>query len=278
MGVVRTCVQGGFVLALCAAGISSLLDDPAVEASEAARSEAAPIERDALTGLWSRFERKAEGGPLRFWYFHGDGKGLYRYGRVGLNTTNSFDYRIVDDRLELYFRKTGQLYSLPFRIERDASGDEWLTIDGDPKEPGARYKKERQGMSRVEPLAMSSDDPGGRIWIDYRNFATGGAGFHMYQLNAPALDGRGIGWYHEGDFDDWSTESLTYRIDGDHLELFFDLREEPNVTHFTMGEDERGQRWLELQRDPRDFWAPHRFLDGGESFGGAEVWHWITAH
>ena len=45
------------------------------------------------------------------------------------------------------------------------------------------------------------------IWIDYRNLATGGAEFHMYQLAATAIDGRGGGWFHRGDFDDWSTES-----------------------------------------------------------------------
>lgn len=284
--LVRTCVQGGLLVALCAAGVAGAIDELALDAPgdvvsrESAVAE--PAMADELTGLWSRYERKAEGGPIRFWYFHGNGKGLYRYGKVGLNTTNSFDYRVVDGQLELEFRKTGDVHRIGFEIRRDENGDAWLSLADDPKEPGARYRKERGGMSHGEVATSSSPGPGGRLWIDYRNFATGGAGFHMYQLNQPAIDGRGIGWYHEGDFDDWSTESLTYRIDGDHLELFFDLREEPTVTHFTTGmdggTDDEAHRWLELQRDPRDFWATHRFLDGGASFGGAEVWHWVTSH
>lgn len=231
---------------------------------------------EALTGLWSRFESKAEGGPIRFWYFHGNGKGLYRYGKVGLNTTNSFDYAVEDGKLVLDFRKTGERHVLGFSVETDDEGDQWLAIDDDPKEPGARYKKERGGMGHADLQSeMSSDGPGGRMWIDWKNFATGGGGFQMYQLNDAAIDGRGIGWYHEGDFDDWSTESLTYRIDGDHLELFFDLREEPAMSHFEIRQDDDG-RWLELAEDPRDFWAPHRYRDGGKSFGSAHAWHFVV--
>src|SRR5688500_11092207 len=61
-----------------------------------------------LAGIWWRYERGVEGDPVRFYYFHGDGKGLYRYGRVGLTNTNSFDYDVEDTHLVLRFRKTGE--------------------------------------------------------------------------------------------------------------------------------------------------------------------------
>src|SRR5690606_40901007 len=112
----------------------------------------------------------------------------------------------------------------------------YLTLHGDPEEPGARYRKVEsdldfaalarpQSEPEVEPTGAANI--GDRIWIDYRSFATGGAEFHMYQLGKTAIDGRGVGWLHRGDFDDWSTESLTYRIAGDELALLIDLREEP---------------------------------------------------
>jgi hypothetical protein len=222
---------------------------------------------DPLRGLWMRYEGRGEGDPLRFWYFHGDGKGLYRYGKVGLANTHSFDYSVAPSgAVSLRFRKRGEAHTLAATIEQDGQGT-WLRFDEDPREPGARYRK-------VETDLRSADTPvpkasiGDRIWIDYRNLATGGAEFHMYQLAATAIDGRGVGWFHRGDFDDWSTESLTYRIDGDRLELFFDLRQEAGYTGFRIVEGERG-RELWLDEDPRDYWAPHRYRDGGKSFGSA---------
>lgn len=238
------------------------------------------LEADPLRGLWTRYASRAEGAPLRFWYFHGDGKGLYRYGRVGLANTHSFDYEVEGggDELELglRFRKRGEAHELRAVIERDAEGQTWLVLRGDPREPGARYRRVESSLDftalaranpssseeQTEPAAAGLGD---RIWIDYRNFATGGSGFHMYQLAKTAIDGRGVGWFHSGDFDDWSTESLTYRIDGDRLELFFDLREEPNSTRFRIVGTGEG-RELVLDEDPRDFWAAHRYRDGGRSF------------
>jgi hypothetical protein len=272
--VPRTCVNFALMASFCVGAAWVALD-----ATPTHEPVAVPDARESstkLTGLWTRYERSAEGDPIRFWYFHGDGKGLYRYGRVGYNATNSFDYRVVDGGVELYFRKTGKRHLSKFAIEADGEGAQWLSFAADPKEPGARYRKARGGMDDDGHSSSSSGGPGGRIWIDHRNFATGGNGFRMYQLNDAAIDGRGIGWYHEGDFDDWTTESLTYRIDADHLELYFDLREEPTLTHFQLTTDDEQRRWLELQEDPRGFGAESQFLDGGKSFGSAHAWHAVT--
>lgn len=237
-------------------------------------------QEDPLRGLWMRYEGRGEGDPLRFWYFHGDGKGLYRYGKVGLANTHSFDYALTGTDaqaadgngpidLSLRFRKRGEAHTLIATIDEDGQGT-WLSFTGDPREPGARYRKVESDLD-FESAALPEDGGtgiGDRMWIDYRNLATGGAEFHMYQLAATAIDGRGVGWFHRGDFDDWSTESLTYRIAGDRLELFFDLREEPNSTGFRVVEGEHG-RELWLDADPRDYWAAHRYRDGGRSFRSA---------
>ena len=156
-----------------------------------------------------------------------------------------------------------------------------MILRGDPREPGARYLRVdadadfaglgeamRGEATRGAPGELARADLGDRLWIDYRNHATGGAGFHLYQFAKTSLDGRGIGWFHRGDFDEWSTESLTYRISGERIELYFDLREEPSSTVFHLSEGEQGRELL-LDSDPRDFWAPHRYRDGGRSFDSA---------
>lgn len=237
------------------------------------------VQADALTGLWTRYADRGEGDPLRFWYFHGDGKGLYRYGKVGLAHTHSFDYSVDGDRVTLRFRKSGERHVTRAQIEDDGHGQTWLRFEDDPREAGARYRRVASDLDLAEVAAdwwgaqaeaESGPGVGDRIWIDYRNYATGGAGFHMYQLAATAIDGRGVGWFHHGDFDDWTTESLTYRLDGGEIELFFDLREEPNRTAFSLDDGPDG-RVLELRADPRDFWATHRYRDGGRSFGGSHA-------
>ncbi|WP_146661739.1 hypothetical protein [Enhygromyxa salina] len=251
-----------------------LLDSAPREAASTA-SEAPARAEDPLRGLWTRYETRGEGEPLRFWYFHGDGKGLYRYGKVGLANTHSFDYSVEPAGrhvgVSLQFRKRGDAHALTAVLEQDARGQTFMTLRGDPYEPGARYRKVESDLDGFEPPARSQPDQasgiGDRLWIDYRNLATGGAEFHMYQLAATAIDGRGVGWFHRGDFDNWSTESLTYRIIGDRIELFFDVREEPNSTAFHVNDGDHG-RTLVLAQDPRDFWATHAYRDGGRSFGG----------
>jgi hypothetical protein len=228
---------------------------------------------DALAGLWTRFEGKSLGDPLRFWYFHGDGHGLLRYGRVGSAATRSFDYVVGDGHLELTFRKTGERQVLAFTVEQEG-GERWLVLEDEPREPGARYRWRRGPLGGHED-ARGQGGPGDRVWIDWRNFASGGGGFSMYQLGPAAIDGRGLGWFHRGDFDDWTTESLRYRVDGDALELEFELRGESARTTFSIAGDGT-ERSIELAEDPRDFGAPHRYRDGGRSFSG-HAWHGVTA-
>jgi len=240
-----------------------------------------------LQGLWSRYEPGGEGERVRFYYFHGDGKGLYRYGRVGLSNTHSFDYEVRDGQLVLDFRKTGEHHEVRFTLdpgEPGASRDA-LTLHDDPREAGpTRYVRqpaagsamEASASPRLAPEASASEAsasdgpaPAGRMWIDLRDYATGGRGFTMYQLRPAGIDGRGTGWFHRGDFDDWSTEAMTYRIVGDRLELHFTIADERGATTFGVETDAEGSRWLALDDDPRDFWHAHRYLDMGPSFGAA---------
>jgi hypothetical protein len=222
-----------------------------------------------LAGIWWRYERGLEGDPVRFYYFHGDGKGLYRYGRVGLTNTNSFDYDVEDTHLVLRFRKTGEVHRVPFTVERKDDRD-WLVLADDPREPGgARYFREQPGP--IDPHEVA---PGGHMWIDHKPYATGGAGFALYQFRPAGIDGRGVGWFHRGDFDDWETESLVYRIGDDAIELWFTLRDEHAVTPFTVRNTE--PRMLHLGDDPRDFWHPHDYVDIGKSFGQVPLGVQIT--
>jgi hypothetical protein len=273
----NTSACGLIGLALCVPMLVALVDTQESVPGSAVVEHAE--QTDPLRGMWMRYDSRGEGDPLRFWYFHGDGKGLYRYGKVGLANTHSFDYALlgtdaVQDGpvdLSLRFRKRGEAHTLIATIDKDGQGT-WLSFTGDPREPGARYRKVESDLdfesATSAQVSASGSAIGDRLWIDYRNLATGGAEFHMYQLAETAIDGRGVGWFHRGDFDDWSTESLTYRIDGDRLELFFDLREEPNTTGFRVVEGENG-RELWLDADPRDYWAAHRYRDGGRSFRSA---------
>jgi hypothetical protein len=215
-----------------------------------------------LAGIWWRYERGVEGDRMRFYYFHGDGKGLYRYGRVGLTNTNSFDYDVEEHTLVLRFRKTGEVHRVPFSVEREGERD-WLVLEDDPREPGgAKYFREQPGP--IDPHTADVP-PAGHMWIDHRNYATGGGGFALYQFRPAGIDGRGVGWFHRGDFDDWETESLVYRIGDDAIELWFTLRDEHAVTPFEVRATQ--PRVLHLGDDPRDFWHPHEYVDIGKSFG-----------
>lgn len=235
-------------------------------------------DRDGLAlvrGIWWRYEGVSLGDPVRFYYFHGDGKGLYRYGRVGYTNTHSFDYDIEGDRIVMRFRKSGQRHTVPFRIEGDAEGRarDWLVLVDDPREHGAaRYFRHqgREGGPRDVEQAMATDAslPSGRMWMDQAQYATGGMGFSFYQLREHGIDGRGTGWHHRGDFDDWSTESLTFRAYGNLIEFYFPLRDERFTTRFSLRE-EGERRVLTLAADPRDFWHGHAYLDVGASFGTA---------
>lgn len=240
---------------------------------EAAESCQATPPKDALEGLWSRYEPGGLGAPVRFYYFHGDGNGLYRYGKVGYTNTNSYNYEVKGDQLELCFRKTGVCHNVKFKIEQDKNaGREWLTIEGDPREPGARYYRQRDPVSvDGAPLSfeVQPDDKKERVdgymWIEQLKYKTGGMGFAIYQFKEAGIDGRGTGWFHQGDFNDWSTESLTYRLYQNKMELWFDLREETATTSFLLSGKDKEAR-LSLGEDPRNFWLSRTFIKMGKSF------------
>jgi hypothetical protein len=275
----RTCcssalvaLYGALVLAVPVC-LAPMQFDPApvsVHPDEVRAPTGDPEATRALAGIWWRYEAGVEGDPVRFYYFHGDGKGLYRYGRVGLTNTNSFDYEVQGDTLSLRFRKTGERHSVRFRIEREG-GRDWMVLQDDPREPGStRYFRESdrtvRGPAPQHPEPGLGPAPAGHMWIDQTPYATGGYAFSLYQFRPAGIDGRGTGWHHRGDFDDWSTESLVYRIVGDTIELTFPLREGRHVTRFEIiGEGD--DRKMFMASDPRDFWHPHTYRDIGVSFG-----------
>jgi hypothetical protein len=237
-----------------------------------------------VAGLWTRWpDSKADGDPVRFWFFHPEGIGLYRYGKIGLNTTNSFDWRVLDgDTLELRFRKTGEVVRTKFAVK---GGDtRSLRMVNDPREPApvdyvfipppaqATFAPDVfDDVGDVPTLEASGKVPG-RLWIDQARFATGGMAFSLYQLRDAAIDGRGVGWHHIGDYDDWSTEALTFRYspsscksDG-QLELSFTVRGEHAITPAIQKTNGKATD-LVLTQDPRSFWQSRTYHDGGPSFG-----------
>lgn len=236
----------------------------------------------ALAGMWWwKSLPGLDGSDVGFYYFHGDGKGLYRYGKVGLVNTHSFDYDVRDGTLVLEFRKTGVRHELPFAVESEGAID-WLTLDYDPETQthGARYFRDQPGPIAPHPAPDQATDhvagsnlgqpPAGHMWIDLERYATGGIGFHMYQFRPAGIDGRGVGWFHRGDFDDWTTEAFTYRIAGAQVSMHFTLADRSEVSGFSV--DPEKPRTLRFEADPSDFWHPHAYLDMGVSFGSASAW------
>ena len=233
---------------------------------------------EALKGLWSRYDGRTDGTPLRFYYFHDDGIGLYRYGRVGLNNTHSYHYAADGTALTLTFNKTGTVVKTPYQIVEE----DWrqvLLVQQDPYEPGVgRYVKEMGPMADHVDVDTAKDRAKGpgfdRMWMHVDAFRNGGIEFSIYQFKEPALDGRGVGWHHRGDFDNWSTETLFYRKDGDRLALYFPQRDEQASSTMTLTATD-GRRTLSLGSDPRNYWQSSTFVDGGRAFG---VSHEATQH
>lgn len=262
----------GAALVTAAGGWLASINDACAPVCDPVSDEFEAAQREPLTGVWWRHAPGVTGDPVRFYYFHGDGTGLYRYGQVGHTYTHSFDYRIgADDRLRLVFRKTGQAHDVQFDLS-PGDGRDWLTLHDDPREPApVRYFRlaDREAPRDVAAAADLGPAPAGHMWLDLQRYATGGQGFYFYQLRPAGIDGRGVGWFHRGDFDDWSTESLSYRIvdDPPQLELHFELTDTTVTTPMTL-EGTGTDRTLTLQADPRDFGQQHRYRDAGRSFGG----------
>lgn len=275
---------GGYLIAALS-GVALLLSDSRVESTSVTCIERsgtpAPMvaHRRAsphpIVGLWQRTPAHAEGDPIEFYYFHGNGHGIYRYGRVGLTNTHSFRYQATGDRLSLTFRKTGEHHGDIGFAMRGEDGDVWLELDADPRaqgRPERYFRVEREGHTQVCPPPVDEVESqhaglGGRLWGEEVNYKTGGMGFAIYQLQPQTIDGRGVGWFHRGDYDEWTTEALTYRQRGDHLVLHFLLRGDSvdsaiSVTH-PQGDEARE---LAIDVDPRDFWHRHEYVDMGPTF------------
>lgn len=241
------------------------------------------ISPEALLGLWAQADGKTPSAPLRFYYFHTGGKGLYRYGQVGYNQTHSFDWSIDGSELRLVFRKTGEKAATKVELSGNAKA-RTLTMLTDPRGDGVGRYVERKSNLDEGPLVLgsdsspASDDPRaveGRLWMDYTRYATGGSGFVMYQLSKHACvselvaDSESsswrLGWYHRGDFDDWSTENLCYRADAGTLQLQFPVRGDRAQSTIGWSQD-KGKRVLTLDHDPRNFFHRTRLVDSGPSF------------
>ena len=237
------------------------------------------VDPEAVLGLWTQFDSKAPADEMRFYYFHKGGKGLYRYGQVAYNQTHSFDWSVDGNELKLLFRKSGERAKTV--IELGGSGNaRTITLEKDPRGPG-KVKYTRRPANLDEETLMipalerlhdkpTASGPAGRMWIDLRRYATGGAGFRFYQLSdhgCPGRPGSQLGWYHLGDGDDWTTETLCYRFESGVFQLHFEARNEDAKSRFDHRKDARQDHMsLELARDPRNFLHQSLFIDAGPSF------------
>jgi hypothetical protein len=229
-----------------------------------------------LHGLWSKYSVEdtqialgdsAEdmNAPVRFYYFHPDGIGLYRYGRVGLNNTHSYDYTTSDKGIHFRFRKTGEQSIAPYSLET-VDGVDVLTFHQDPRETAAtRYVKVRAPLAMNPAPPAPAKDSFGRMWTNLEQFKTGGMGFAIYQMHDPSAAGDGQGWFHKGDFDVWSTERLRYKRQESHLTFSFSLQGDPFRTSFSQKKTDVGNVLI-LDVDPRNYWHRQIYLDGGKSF------------
>jgi hypothetical protein len=256
-------VYGAAVLAVPILATSSPVPVAApVVAPSPESGREAEREPDPLVGIWAEPVVAGED-RVRFYYFHGDGHGLYRYGRRASTFTNSFDYTIDGDVIALEFRKTGIAWRVPFAIERDGAGHDRLVLAEDPRGEGRGvYVRTRRDPVEHDAAGVGV---GGRMWLDRTPYATGGYGFALYQMRPAGIDGRGTGWFHRGDFDDWSTESLVYRMTGDRIELVFEATGERHDSRFAVEPGDPAH--FVLAADPRDWWHTHRYVDMGPSFG-----------
>lgn len=217
-------------------------------------------EERALLGLWQASQPAADGDPVRFYYFHDGGIGLVRYGKMGLTYTRTFHWKQSGSLLELSFIKTGETHRVRFQLEASQTV---LHLPEDPAFPGDhRYRRDTR--PRME-AAGRQPHPLARLWIERTKDRRGASGFRMYQLEAPSLDGRGIGWFHEGDMAEWSTETLSYRRTGATMELFFPVRGERARSPIRL-EGTGTSRTLTLDVDPRNYWHARTYRDGGPGF------------
>lgn len=214
----------------------------------------------SMEGLWERADLP-EDDDVRFYYFHSGGIGLYRYGKTGLNHTYMFSWSLERDQLSINVSKSGKRHEM--RVIRGGSGnDAWIELQSDPWEDG------RSVRYVLRPAAGPKSADFGRMWSHTEVDARGPNGFAMYQFQEPDAQGRGTGWFHVGDFDAWSTESLTYARDAGRLTIGFDLLRQRTTTAYRIRQH-GDLRLLQLDRDPRGYWQRRTFVDRGPSFAAA---------
>lgn len=236
---------------------------------EATPGEAAPqvplaecphAQRSKIHGIWEAAPAKETGDLVRFYYFHPGDIGLVRFGRLGLTYTKRFHYQLEGDALTLVFDATNRHETTKLKWEKGA-----LVMEKDPTFEGTRRYEKARHQASVAPLKR--DHPLARLWMDVQGGPDGGKVFHMYQLQAPTIDGRGVGWYHEGNMAEWSTETLSYRARGGQLELTFPVRHTRESTPMEMKPGKgKTPGAMVLAEDPRNFWHARTYLDAGPGF------------
>ena len=231
-------------------------------------SNDAPRPAERIRGMWSKFTPGNDTDPTRFYYFHDGGIGLFRYGKRGLNQTNSYTYQVDDKTIRFRMVKSGDVFESEYSVDKEGNAT-WLTIKRDPRMGGEQRYKYVPAPAKVGygyGANADKDHPFARLWIQTSKDSKGQETFRLYQLEAPTLDGRGIGWYHEGNYEDWTTEALSYRKTDGKLELYFPVRDERITTRMNEGRGQDGKRFIHLAEDPRNFWHPRSYKDGGPGF------------
>jgi len=226
-----------------------------------------PARRTELAGLWERTDLP-EKDDVRFYFFHPSGIGLYRFGKLGLNHTHMFRYVQAGSKLAIVFSRSGEHHELT--VSRRKQGDAvFLTMSEDPREQGQSMTYRRRTMPSDASERLDAEATGfNRMWIHLLRSQKGADAFAMYQFQKPDASGRGHGWFHHGDYDEWTTESLEYVKRGKTLELNFELMKQQTQTRFEVRRSADG-RMLALERDPRGFWQRRVFMDQGPSFAMA---------
>jgi hypothetical protein len=229
--------------------------------------------RAKLRGIWDRVET-GNGPPVQFYYFHTDDNGLFRFGSSALNHTEMFRTRWRWSGLEIAFRKTGETHVTRVRTKTDRNGRRVLILESDPRNGGkkTRYRRRADGGPRLTatPGAHENKDPFARMWMHRRELAKGATDFRIYQFRPAGENRHGEGWYHFGDFDEWTTESLQYYRGERGLHLRFVQRGEEAFTKASVRED-RGQKVLRLDADPRYFGRGSDYVDAGPNLMTTEA-------
>lgn len=262
----RTSILLPTIFALGIAPLTAAFLKPIQRPSESNTEKALKIQevKNSLKGLWRATHPKKEGDVIRFYYFHSGDIGLVRYGRMGLSYTRAFHWNVVSPQeLVINFTKSGESHKVRYQLDKDHSR---LTLPEDPVFPGEqRYTKDAQPRGvTVQRPETPKEHPLARLWIHETKDRKDSIIFRMYQLQPPTIDGRGVGWFHEGDMTEWSTETLTYRHTGDSITFDFPVRNERHSTSLEISKGSR--RTFTLGEDPRNFWHPRTYLDGGPGF------------